>query len=92
MIIVRDVLIAKPGQASKLAQRMKEVWGSRGVKVMTDMTGVFNKVVMESELQDLASWEKMMQDYRNDSEINKGMTGYTEMYQSGKREIYQVVE
>ena len=45
MFIVREVMIAKPGSAGKLAKMMKEK-----------------------------------------------MKGYTDLYQSGKREIYRVVE
>ncbi|MBI2984877.1 MAG: hypothetical protein HYY50_04615 [Candidatus Kerfeldbacteria bacterium] len=88
MYIVRDVLIAKPGLASKLAAMMKEAWPE--AKVMTDMTGVFNKVVMEAEYPDLAAFERHLQEYMAGKAGQPKMTGYTEMYSQGKREIYRV--
>ena len=95
MIIVREVFIAKPGSASKLAKLMKEVmaeWGVAKVRVMTDMTGVFNKVVVETEMDNLTDFDKRMKEYSNrpKDKTSEKMAGYTDMYHSGKREIYQV--
>ena len=94
MIIIREVFIAKPGNASKLAKLLKEVMaeaGVKGVRVMTDMTGVFNKVVMESELENLAAFYNRMAEYQKKPDAFKKMAGYTDMYHSGKREIYRVL-
>jgi hypothetical protein len=89
MIIIREVFIAKPGQASSLARLMSEVMPDS--RVMTDMTGVFNKVVMETEMEDLGAFEARMKEYMNNKEAYKKMAGYTDMYTSGKREIYRIV-
>ena len=95
MIIVREVFIAKPGMASKLARMlkslMKEVPGAR-VSVMTDLTGQFNKVVMATEFDNLQAFENRMKEYGQNASLRDKMAGYTEMYITGKREIYQVVE
>lgn len=88
MLIVREVFIAKPGMASKLAKMMKESWADEKTRILTDMTGVYNKVVMEFEVEDLATWEKMMKEYMTKG--NDTMKGYTEMYSQGKREIFRV--
>ncbi len=92
MIIVRDVFIAKPGMASKLAKMIKEDWGD--VKVMTDMTGVFNKVVVESEYDSMAEFEEEMKKYMEKKDLEKGPKSsnrsHTEMYTQGKREIFRV--
>lgn len=88
MIIVREVFIAKPGNASKLAKMMKDAM--EGVKVMTDMTGVYNKVVVEMEYESVAAWEKFMAEYMSGEAKHKPMPGYTEMYSQGKREIFRV--
>ena len=49
MLIVREVFVAKPGCASKLAALFKETvqmgWAGN-CRVMTDMTGDFNRVVL----------------------------------------------
>ena len=89
MLIIREVFIAKPGQASKLAKMFKEYMP--GSKIMTDMAGTFNTVVAETEVESLAAFEKRMEDYKKESKTDNKMKGYTEMYMKGKREIYQVV-
>ena len=51
MIIVHDIFICKPGQASKMAKLFKEVMAGNEefVNILTDMTGEFNRVVMVSK-------------------------------------------
>jgi len=94
MIIVQDTFVCKPGNASKLAKLFKEVMGSRPevVNIMTDMTGPFNRVVVVTRHDSLTayekSWENMSQE--ESQKMQEMMKGYTEMYQSGSREIFQV--
>lgn len=96
MIIVHDIFICKPGHASKVAKLFKEVMegNSELVNIMTDMTGQFNKVVMVSKFDSLASYEQSWEKYKQDSEEMKKMAekmkGYHDMYLIGSREIYQV--
>jgi hypothetical protein len=96
MIIVHDIFICKPGNASKLAKMFKEVMGSNSefVHVMTDVTGQFNKVVMESKYESLSAYEKNFEKYMKDEDVMKkmkeAMAGYTDMYQTGSREIFHV--
>lgn len=87
MIMVREVWIAKPGQASKMAKMFKE-W--EGAKVYTDYTGVFNKVVIETEYENLATYEKRMDEYMSGKNPMPNMAGYHDMFTQGKREIYRV--
>ncbi len=89
MIIVREVFIAKPGMASKMAKMFKEMWGD--VTVMTDMTGVYNKVVIQSEYESLADYEQEMKKWMEKKDDKKPSgPSHTEMYTQGKREIYRV--
>ncbi|WP_018616891.1 NIPSNAP family protein [Segetibacter koreensis] len=96
MIIVHDIFICKPGNASKLAKLFKEVMENNGefVNIMTDMTGQFNKVVIVSKYESLTAYEQNWEKYKQDSEemkkMNEKMKGYTNMYLTGSREIYQV--
>ena len=96
MIIVHDIFICKPGNASKLAKLFKEVMAdsSEVVNIMTDMTGQYNRVVMVSKYESLSAYEKSWEKYQQQSEdvkkMMEKMKGYHEMYQSGSREIYQV--
>lgn len=96
MIIIHDIFICKPGNASKLAKKFKEAMaGSKElVNIMTDMTGSFNKVVMVSQYENLTAYEKSWEKYSQNSEemkkMNEAMAGYQDMYLTGSREIYQV--
>jgi len=96
MIIVHDIFICKPGQASKMAKLFKDIMASNEefVNILTDMTGEFNKVVMVTKYDSLSAYEQNFQKYMHDTEemkkMKEKMQGYHEMYQSGSREIYHV--
>ena len=96
MIIVHDIFICKPGQASKMAKLFKEVMtgNSELVNIMTDMTGPYNKVVMVSQFESLTAYEKSWEKYKENTEemkkMQEKMKDYHEMYLSGSREIYRV--
>jgi hypothetical protein len=94
MIIVREYFTAKPGQASKLANLMKDISAMTSPgesRVMTDLTGEFNRVVMETEAADLNEFEARLKEYASDPEWKKKMSGYTELWITGGREIFKVV-
>ena len=93
MLIVREMFVAKPGCASKLATLMKETVanGRAGnCRVMTDMTGDFNRVVLETEVESLSELERRIQEYSNDKAMRDKMKGYTDLYQTGGREMFRV--
>ena len=96
MIIVHDIFICKPGNASKLAKKFKEAMAgsSELVNIMTDMSGQYNKVVMVSKYDSLTAYEQSWEKYKEDTEamkkMNEAMSGYQDMYLTGSREIYQV--
>src|SRR5687768_5443463 len=97
MIIVHDIFICKPGNASKLAKKFKEAMAGSTelVNILTDMTGQYNRVIMVSKYENLAAFEKNWDKYKEDPEAMKKMTeamaGYQDMYLTGSREIYQVM-
>src|SRR5882724_728065 len=96
MIIVHDIFICKPGNASKLAKMFKEAMTGNNelVNIMTDMSGAYNRVVMVSKFDSLTAYEQSWEKFKNDTEAVKKMTeimtGYQDMYLTGSREIYQV--
>ena len=100
MIIIREVFTAKPGQASKLAKLFKKVFsGDTTARVMTDMVGNYNTVVIEVQANSLAEFEKEMEERKSgkpdpkmDPKVAEEMSKYTEMYMTGRREIFQIVE
>jgi len=95
MIIVHDIFICKPGNASKLAKLFKEVMSGNEefVNIMTDMTGQYNKVVTVTKYDSLTAYENSWKKYEENSEemkkMKEKMAGYHEMYLTGSREIYQ---
>ncbi len=106
MIIVHDIFVCKPGNASKLAKMFKEMMAGNSelVNIMTDMTGQYNRVIMVSQYKNLAAYEKAFEKYKKQSKemsakggsasggkkMHEKMAGYHEMYLTGSREIYQV--
>ena len=96
MIIVHDIFICKPGNASKLAKKFKEAMAGNKelLNILTDMTGSFNKVVMVTKFESLTAYEQSWKEYEKDTEAMKkmkeAMAGYHDMYLTGSREIYQI--
>ncbi len=98
MIIVHDIFVCKPGNASKLAKLFKE-WVDVKMKknnsqVMTDMTGQFHRVIISSTFDNLATYEVEMENMmKNQTPEEKAMMDkfkdMNDMYVSGSREIYK---
>jgi heme-degrading monooxygenase HmoA len=95
MIIVHDIFVCKPGNASKLAKKFKDAMTDNNelVHIMTDLSGQYNRVVMVTKYESLAAFEQSFEKYKQNSEAVKKMTeamaGYQDMYLTGSREIYQ---
>ena len=96
MIIVHDIFVCKPGNASKLAKLFKEWAGivpNKNVYVMTDMTGQFHRVIVASNFESLSAYEeetKNMGQTPEEKEMMEKFKDMNEMYVSGSREIYKV--
>jgi len=99
--IIREVFTAKPGQAGKMAKMFKKMAAAypdmKGARVMTDMVGPYNTVVMEMEVGSIAEWEKYMNDMRSGKpdpnmtpELMEEMSKYHEMFLTGRREIWRI--
>ena len=94
MFVIRNTFIAKPGCASKLAAQLKEAvttFEMPGARVLTDLTGDFNRVVMEHSAENLAEFEKRMQEVMSSQQYRDRMAGYTELWVTGSREILRLV-
>jgi len=93
MLVVRNSFIAKPGNASKLAAQVKEAAASGKFprhRVLTDLTGEFNRVILEFEVANMAEFETQLKDYATNEAFRAKLKGYTDLYISGSREIMQV--
>lgn len=93
MIVVRNCFVAKPGNASKLAAQLKEAAAVAKIskyRVLTDLTGDFNRVILEYEAENVGEFEAQMKDYATNQEFRDKMKGYTDLYVTGGREILQI--
>jgi len=94
MIVVRNSFIAKPGQAGKLAAQLKDmatVGNLRNCRVLTDLTGQFNHVIMEHEVESASEFEDLLARYSSDPQAREKAKGYTDLWTTGHRELYRVV-
>ena len=94
MILVRNSFIAKPGQAGKLAAQLKEMGNAgslRNVRVMTDLTGEFNHVIMEHDVESASEFEELLTRYSLDPQAREKAKGYTELWTTGRRELFRIV-
>jgi hypothetical protein len=95
MYIIRNCFVAKPGQASKLAAQLNEAAKVAQIgkhRVLTDVTGEFNRVVLEYEISNIGEFESRMQQYTTDEKFREKMKGYTELWLTGKREILRTID
>lgn len=91
MLLFREIFIAKPGMASTLAKMMKA--SGRG-RVMTDMIGTYNTVVVEYEAESLAAFEAEMKKMMSEPPKDQPPAGerHTDMYLEGRREVFRILE
>ena len=93
MIVVRNCFIAKPGNASKLAAQLKDAAATAAIpnhRVLTDLTGDFNRVVLEYQAENVGEFETRMKEYGTNEKFRDKMKGYTDLYITGSREILQI--
>ncbi|MBM3779035.1 MAG: hypothetical protein FJW23_12520 [Acidimicrobiia bacterium] len=93
MLIVRNCFVARPGHATRLANQLKDTIaavGMPGARVLTDLTGDFNRVILEYEVDDVAGFEATMKEYQTNPVFREKMQGYTDLWITGSREILQV--
>ena len=95
MYVVRETLMAKPGMASKMAKAFKTmadmVKGRYTIRVMTDVIGPFNTVVFDTEVESLDEFKKLEEELMGREDVREVMKGYTDMYLTGKREVFRLV-
>ncbi len=99
MYLVREVLHCRPGKVGALVEmfkRMGEVMRDKGYepfRLFTDVSGEqFWTLVLESESASLTEFQSMEADVLSDERARAIMSGYHDLVQNGRREIFKVVE
>ncbi len=98
MVVVRNVFQAKAGRAGELAQVLAESlrqWaGTEGApagrRVLTDLTGPFDTMVLEIEVESLAVWEQAMPKLFASPEFQATLQQSGELTVSGSRQLYTI--
>ncbi len=98
MIVVRNVFRCKPGKAAELANRFRRsipLMGDLGVgraRVMVDVVSSFWTVVFEMEANDLASYERALNERGATPEMREAMGDYMELVDGGHREVFKLID
>lgn len=96
MIVVRFVFQARWGQAGKAVEdfsqgveMMKRVAGPNAkIRFLTDLSGLFDTVVQEMELESLAEWERVREAIFTDPEFQEMQSTSENPFVSGRTEFY----
>jgi hypothetical protein len=98
MIVVRDIFQVKFGRMKEVKDLMKEMMKiapprpDMGNRLLTDLTGPYYTLVMERTYKDLASYEKEMQAGMSQPEFGALYQKFSSYVDSGKREIFTIVQ
>ncbi len=58
--------------------------------MLADVTGDFNRVILEYEAENIGAFEAIMKDYATNAAFREKMEGYAHLWVTGSREILQV--
>ena len=95
MYVIRNVFKCKPGKAKNVIEKFKAAHAliaSDGIntRVLVDEIAGFWTVVAEIEVQDLAAFDNLMRERASRDDVQQAMAGYTDLVDSGYREIFRV--
>ncbi len=101
MYVIRDIMYCKPGKVRALVDKFKALnalgpkVGMPPMRIMTDFSAErYWTLVSEMEVPDLKAFEDMMANPQVSPEdmkkMEEVMTGYHDLVDHGKREIYKL--
>ena len=103
MLLIREVMYCKPGKVRPLVEKflamakLNEKMGQPKMRVMTDFCAEqYWTIVSEFEVPSMQAFEEMMQGPPQGTaaavvkEMERLMTGYHDLVESGRREIYKI--
>jgi hypothetical protein len=96
MILVRNIFQARFGRAGEVAKAMKEsskalgeIYGGNA-RILTDLSGQFDTVVLEIEVDSLAKWERTRLEVFSRPEFREGFARTAELITGGRSEIFTI--
>ncbi|MBI5837531.1 MAG: hypothetical protein HZB25_09825 [Candidatus Eisenbacteria bacterium] len=98
MILVRSVFQLKFGKAREAREAWEQVKpimskvGSGATRTMTDFTGPFYTFVLETSHANFAAFEKHLQEVTGNAEWKQWYAKFTPLVESGRREIFTILE
>lgn len=96
MFVIRNVFRCKPGQAKKVIDKFQSAMPMMQQiakhRILVDEVASFWTVVIETETEDMAAFEKMLRERGQQKEVQDAMSGYMDFVDSGYREIFRVVD
>jgi ABC-type Na+ transport system ATPase subunit NatA len=98
MVLIRLVCQAKIGKASEVVVGFKRsneiartvVGPNVRVRLLTDLSGAFDTVVQELELESLAEWERLRAVIFSNPEIQEVEASMPDVIVSGQTEYYTI--
>ena len=96
MFIIRNVFKAKPGKGKAVVEVFKKVaphtetLGCKQSNILTDVTGPYWTVVVESKVESVADYFEMSGKLRDIPEVAEAMDGYLDLLDGGYREILKL--
>lgn len=101
MLLIREIMHCKPGKVRPLVEKflamskVMEKAGQGKMRVLTDYSGErYWTLVGEMEVESLKAFEEMMSPQgmseQDAKEFEKIMTGYHDLVEGGRREIYKI--
>ncbi|MFI5076244.1 MAG: hypothetical protein ACHQRO_02830 [Vicinamibacteria bacterium] len=98
MLLIRDLMFCKPGKVKPMVEKFKamkklgERNGMAKMRILTDLSAErYWTVISEIEVDSLEAFMKMGQEGSQETkEMERIMSDYHELVESGRREIYTV--
>ncbi len=98
MILVRDVFQLKFGKAREAINLFRESpegmqqFGSSPVRLLTDLSGTFYTLVMETTFDSMADYENSFRKVTSNSEWKQWYQKVIPLVETGRREIFTIVK
>jgi hypothetical protein len=97
MYVIREVLHCKPGKVRQMVDKFRaishalEEMGHEPMRLLTDVTGEpFWTIVAEAKVEKIDDFFGMERTLMSNEALQKTMSDYHALVESGRREIYRV--